>query len=147
MAAPLTLEAAMKLRTILLTACTLASSHAYAADAPGRWMDTRNHILFGDLPEGSEPVARLQYAKVICHQREGTQMGGTVTARFMPCMKSQGFAWLPDSPAEIAAREKAIKDAQWRDMLGDLGQALLDSQPRRCSGRISPNGSFHTECW
>jgi hypothetical protein len=43
---------------------------------------------------------------------------------------------------EVTSPAGRMKDAQWRDMLGDLGQALLDSQPRQCSGRIGPNASF-----
>jgi hypothetical protein len=38
---------------------------------------------------------------------------------------------------EIAASERATKDAQWRDMLGDLGPALLDRQTAAASERAS----------
>jgi hypothetical protein len=138
-----------RLAALALTAAILTPVSVNADDA-GRWMDTRNHIMFGDLPESSEAVARLQYAKAVCHQREGTQMGDPITARYMPCMKGQGFVWLNDSPAQIATREKAVKDAQWRGMLSDLGDALAQgaaARPRNCTGSVFMGGHFTVQCY
>jgi hypothetical protein len=138
-----------RLPAIALAAALFAPVAAHADN--GQWLDTRNRIAPGGLPESSEAIARLQFAKVSCHQHEGTEMGAAVTARYMPCMKSQGFVWIADSPTQIATREKAAQDARNRETLHAIGGALIDAgaalQPHGCNGYVQRNGYFSTQCF
>jgi hypothetical protein len=41
-------------------------------------------FAMGDLLDSSEPVARLNYAKAVCHAREGTVSGEQPKAGYRP---------------------------------------------------------------
>ena len=121
-------------------------AHAGASydDAPGHWLDARQHLDMKYLPESSEAIGRLNYAKISC--------GGTseVSAN-LGCMKANGFVWLADSPAQIAARKKAAQDAQMRASGYAIGQALIQAgqamQPHSCNGMVMPAGNFSMQCY
>ena len=103
---------------------------------------------------GNEADARLAYAKIVCRARLGVEAGASVIPPgYGACLKSQGFVWISDSPAQIAAREKANQDARNRAMLHELGNALIgtaqainESQVRHnCSGSIN-RGNIDMTC-
>jgi hypothetical protein len=138
-----------------LAALACSAAHAeFAANTPGQWMDVRNRIAMGDLLDSSEPVARLNYAKAVCHAHEGTVSGEQPKAGYRPCMKAQGFVFLPDSPAQIAAdkkaAEQAVSDAEKRASGYALGQAMITIgqalQPHGCHGMVIPAGNFNMQC-
>ena len=85
-------------------------------------------------------MARLKYARHLCHLLKAD------LAKDDNCSAS-GFVCVADSPEKIATDQKRQRDLEMGQMLGDLGQALLDSRPRQCSGRIGLSRSFHTTCW
>ena len=66
-------------------------------------------------------------------------------------MKAQGFAFIVDSPAQIAARDKAAQDARNVETMHAIGGVLLDAaaamQPHGCNGHVQPNGYFTTQCF
>lgn len=141
-------------RTLLIAATTLALSapavpHAHAGqlsydDAPGHFLDARHQIDMKFLPDSSEAVARLNYAKIACGAT-------TEIAASLPCMKSHGFVWRSDTAGEIAARNKAAEAARWRAAGAQLGQALIDvgqsmNQRHNCNGFIGGGGSFNMNC-
>jgi hypothetical protein len=69
-------------------------------------------------------------------------------------MKAQGFVFLPDSPAQIAAdkkaAEQAVSDAETRASGYALGQAMITIgqalQPHGCHGMVIPAGNFNMQC-
>jgi hypothetical protein len=132
---------------IALAAVVLTPIAAHADD--GQWMDTRHHLALGNLPDSSEPIARLAYAKADCRAKTGA--GQILTRADADCLKAEGFVWLPDSPAQIAARDKAVHDAAARETLHAIGGVLLDAaaamQPHGCNGHVQPNGYFSTQCF
>jgi hypothetical protein len=148
---------------IVITAIALLTSVA-SANAwykTGRWMDTIHHLDLTKVPEVSEPIARLDYAKGVCHNKtktiedpQGSQDVPTspaVEGRFYSCMRAQGFVFVPDSPPEIAAREKARQDAQMRETGRLIGNAMIDLgrqlQPHGCNGMVYPAGNFNMNCY
>jgi hypothetical protein len=116
----------------------------------GQWMDVRNHLALNALPDSNEHVARLNYAKAVCHARLGAGAPGQVIPGYAACLKAQGFVFIPDGPAQIAAREKAAQDAQMRASGYALGQALINAgqamQPHYCNGNVMASGSFNMQC-
>jgi hypothetical protein len=142
----------MKLRSIIAAALFAGvSAPAFAYDQPaGQWMDVRNHIALGALPDNSESVARLNYAKTVCHAREGTVAGGPVTAGYDSCMKAQGFVFAFDTPAQIAARRRAADNERMRAAGYAIGQALTTAgqqmQPHYCNGNVMAGGAFNMQC-
>jgi hypothetical protein len=128
--------------------------NAHAADRSGQWMDVRHHLALGNLPESSEAIARLVYAKADCRAKVGGVAGPIPSAGFA-CLKAEGFVWLPDSPAQIAAQEKARQDQQNRETGYAIGQAMLgvaadlnrpQPQPQRCNGNLYNGGNFNMTC-
>ena len=71
--------------------------------------------------------------------------------QYLACMKAQGFVFVPDSPEQIAPREKAAQDAQMRASGYALGQALINIgqslQPHGCHGMVMPAGNFNMQCY
>jgi hypothetical protein len=140
--------------SIAATERLAAHAQFVAVNTPGQWMDVRNRIALSDLPDSSEPIARLNYAKAVCHVREGTVIGEQPKAGYLPCLKAQGFVFLPDSPAQIAAHKKAaeqaVSDAQMRASGYALSQALINIgqslQPHGCHGMVMPAGNFNMQC-
>jgi hypothetical protein len=120
--------------------------------AEGQWMDTRHHLALGAMPENSEAIARLNYAK---HGACGAYNTGAAdyapTSPYAVCMRGQGFTYVYDSPAQVAARNKAVNDANMRASGYALGQALISAgqamQPHGCNGQVQPNGYFSTQCY
>lgn len=126
-------------------ALTLGAANAGSYDdAPGHFLDARHQIDMKFLPDSSEAVARLNYAKIAC---------GATTEISAPlgCMKSHGFVWRSDTAGEIAARTKANQDARNIETLHAIGQALTGvaaaMQPHGCNGHVQPNGYFTTQCY
>jgi hypothetical protein len=132
---------------IALAAVVLTPIAAHADN--GQWMDTRHHLALGNLPDSSEPIARLTYAKADCRAKTGA--GQIPTPADLACLKAEGFVWLPDSPAQIAARNKAAQDARNIETMHAIGGVLLDAaaamQPHGCNGHVQPNGYFSTQCF
>ena len=101
-------------RTLLVAATALALSapavphaHAeYALHTPGQWIDTRHHLVLNDLPDSSEYVAHWSYARTVCHVKTGATVSEQPTPGYAECMKAEGVAFVPDSPAQIVARQK-----------------------------------------
>jgi len=144
-----------RLLIAVLAALACSAAHAeFAANTPGQWMDVRNRIAMGDLLDSSEPVARLNYAKAVCLARTGSVGGGQPKQGWDACMKVQGFVFLPDSPAQIAAHKKAaeqaVSDAEMRASGYALGQAMINIgqalQPHGCHGMVMPAGNFNMQC-
>ncbi len=145
-------------RTLLIAATALALSapavpHAHAGqlsydDVPGHFLDTRHQIDMKFLPDSSEAVARLNYAKIAC---------GATTEISAPlsCMKSHGFVWRSDTAGEIAAREKAKQGERNVAAAHIFGQALIgiandlnrpQPQPQHCNGFIYRGGDINMNC-
>jgi hypothetical protein len=124
------------LRKLALAACaTLALGSTAQAD---QWVDTRNGIALGSLPQSSEYIARLNYARIECRARLGTPAGmilsvdNPLTAPFLACMQPKGYALVRSTPAEIAAAQAARDAAAWRSAWFGVGQAIsgyANSQP------------------
>jgi hypothetical protein len=140
--------------SIAALACSAAHAES-AANTPGQWMDARNRMALSDLPESSEPIARLNYAKhVTCGAYNTGAAYSPANSPYMVCMKTQGFVYVFDSPAQIAAREKAVEqavsDAQMRASGYALGQAMINIgqslQPHGCHGMVMPAGNFNMQC-
>jgi hypothetical protein len=72
-------------------------------------------------------------------------------ARFCIFLLNFMSVWRADSPAQIAARNKAAQDAQNRETLHAIGGALIEAgqamQPHGCNGHVQPNGYFTTQCY
>ena len=66
-------------------------------------------------------------------------------------MKAQGYVWLWDSAAQVAANRKAEQDARNRETLHEIGDALIQAgaamQPHGCNGQVQANGYFSTQCY
>jgi hypothetical protein len=148
-------------RTLLVAATALALSapavpHAHAAEltvgAPAQVIDIHRHTI---VMNGSADDARFEYARIICRARFGLEAGlapGSVLPHgYVACLKSQGFVWIPDSSAQIAARNKAAEDARWRAAGQAFGQVLIDAgqsmnQRHNCNGFIGGGGGFSMNC-
>lgn len=125
------------LKKVLLAAvATLACASAHADGPPGHWVDVRNQMSLENMPEGSEPVARLGYAKDACNSRGTTAATADV---YHVCMRARGFVFVVDSQAQIVARQKAASDAEWRaagsivsQAVGQLTTAITNPPPTRC---------------
>jgi hypothetical protein len=106
-------------RTLLVAATAIALSapavpHTHAAEltvgAPAQVIDIRRHIV---VMNGSADDARFGYAKIICRPRLGAEAGApnsVLPHAYVACLRSQGFAWILDGSAQIAARNKAAQD-------------------------------------
>jgi hypothetical protein len=70
-------------------------------------------------------MAHLNYAKATCNHILNPNKEGPVFGHWFNCMSAQGFVWVDDAPAQIAARERAAQDAQMR-----AAQAIQDAQVR-----------------
>jgi hypothetical protein len=119
------------------------AAHAVEWNSTGQWLDTHRHIVADD--------AHLGYAKAVCHAREGTWTGGPTGPGYGACMKTQGFAFIVATPAQVAADRKAQQDARNIETLHAIGGALIEAgaamQPHGCNGQIQPSGSFRTNCY
>jgi hypothetical protein len=124
-----------------------APAQAVEWNSTGQWLDTRRHIVADD--------AHLGYAKAICHAREGTWTGGPTGPGYGPCMKSQGFAFVVDTPAQTAARERAEQSERNIAAAHAVGQALIgiandlnrpQPQPQHCNGFIYRGGDINMNC-
>jgi hypothetical protein len=132
----------------LTAALLLGATLPVYANADGEWMDVIHHLALNSVP-GGEPIARLNYAKTICGGR--TEDLKVPLNKYLGCMKAQGFVFVPDSAAQIAARNKAAQDARNIETMHAIGGALIDAaaamQPHGCNGQIQPSGGFHTNCY
>jgi hypothetical protein len=108
----ITLAAAVSALAITLGAASASAAQPRADVTLCYYLDIRHHLMVNDMPDESEPGARLNYAKFVCHERTGTVKGGPVTPGYTACMKAEGFVFAPASPAQIAARKKTIEKAQ-----------------------------------
>ena len=135
-------------RTLLVAATALALSAPAVprahAEPTGQWMDTRHQIALGDLPDSSELVARLGYAKHACRVKTG-QSPGMPTPATLACLKVAGFIWVYDSPAQIAARKKATERVQPQVVIEPAPPAI-DFMPHGCNGFIGGGGGFSMNC-
>ena len=81
----------------------------------------------------------------------GGAPGSVIPRGYLACLKSQGFVWVLDSPAQIAARDKAAQDERNRETLHAIGDALIQTgaalQPHGCNGQVQSNGYFSTRCY
>jgi hypothetical protein len=116
-----------KMRKLITTAVVILSiSNAHA----GQWLDTNNHIALGGLPDNSEPIARLLYAKAACRARTGVPMGGQITPAYTACMRAQGFVFSGENSEVVIARQRAAaeaaQDAQLRALGSAVGKAFTD---------------------
>jgi hypothetical protein len=144
-----------RLASLALAAALLAPVAAYADD--GHWVDVRRHMSLENSPNGSDAIARLDYAKDICRSRTGipkaahTDGAAQVKPAWTACMKAQDYVWLWDSAAQVAANRKAEQDERNRETLHAIGGALIDAaqamQPHGCNGHVQPNGYFSTQCF
>ena len=73
---------------LALSAPAVPSAHA---EPTGQWMDTHHHIALGDLPDSSELVARLEYAKHDCRVKTGQSPGSIPTPVSFACLKAGGI--------------------------------------------------------
>ena len=132
-------------KLLLAAVAMLACAEARADGPPGQWMDVRNRIALGAMPEDSEPVARFLYAKALCHGKPAPYA----------CMKAEGFVWVYDTPAQVAARTAARQraaDAETMRVVGAaVGQAFRQAgeamSPPGCSGHVQPGGYFNMQCY
>ena len=145
---------------IALSAPAVPHAHAeYVLHAPGQWVDTRHHLALGGLADDNEHVARLGYAMIACHAKTGTSVGEQPTRGYDACMRTEGFVFAPESPAQLTERNKAQQDAQNRAQRIAVGQALSGMaddlnrelnrprpQPQSCNGSISGGGYVDMTC-
>jgi hypothetical protein len=142
-------------KLLLATVAMLACAEARADGPPGQWMDVRNRIALGAMPEDSEPIARLLYAKALCRAKTGQVAGEMPTRADFACLKAEGFVWVYDTPAQVAARTAARQraaDAETMRVVGAaVGQAFRQAgeamSPPGCSGHVQPGGYFNMQCY
>ena len=108
-------------------------------------MDTHHQIALGDLPDSSERVARLEYAKHDCRVKTGQSPGSIPTPASFACLKAAGFIWVYDSAAEIAARKKTVERVQPQVVIVPAPPAI-DFTPHGCNGFIGGGGGFSMNC-
>lgn len=137
-------------RLVIASIAALACSAAHAevaANTPGQWINVRNRIALGDLADSSEPIARLEYAKhVTCGAYNTGAAYYPANAPYVVCMKTQGFVYVFDSPAQIAARKKTIERAQPPVVIIAPAPPAIDFQPHGCNGYIGGGGNFNMNC-
>jgi hypothetical protein len=137
----------MLLAATALAALAASSAHAEDGNSTGRWLDTARHIDISDLPDNSEAVGRLNYAKEACNPGRPS----SVRPGYDKCMRSYGFKFIFDTPTQIAAREKGIQDERNREMGRMIGNALLGAaqsmQQHSCNGTVNPGGNFNMNCY
>ena len=142
----ITLAVATVSALALMVAAPVGAHAEYAANASGNWMDVRHHLALGDLPDSSEPVARLNYAKAACRERTGSVAGVRVGPGYGACMRTQGFVCVPDSAAQIAARKKPIERTQPPVVVIAPAPPAIDFMPHGCNGFIGGGGGFSMNC-
>jgi hypothetical protein len=108
----ITLAVATVSALAFMAAAPVGAHAEFALNTPGQWLDIKHHVALGSLPDGNEYAARAEYAKIVCHAGTGTASGEQPTRGYDACMRTQGFVFVPDSPAQIAARKKTIERAQ-----------------------------------
>ena len=144
------------MKKLLLAAVALLACAEARADGPlGQWMDVRNRIALGAMPEDSEPIARLLYAKAVCRAKTGQVAGEMPTRADFACLKAEGFVWVYDTPPQIAAhnaaRQRAADAEALRVLGGAVGQAFRQAgeamSPPGCSGHVQPGGYFNMHCY
>jgi hypothetical protein len=114
-------------------------------DVPGNWIDVRHHLSMHNLPANSEAVAALEYAQITCRAPRGTPLK-IASPHYFGCLKAKGYVFIPDSAAEIAARQKVIERAQPPVVIIAPAPPAIDFQPHGCNGFIGGGGGFSMNC-
>jgi hypothetical protein len=145
----------MRLIATALAALAASPAHAEGRGPTGRWLDAAHHIDLSDLPDNSEAIGRLNYAKEACNP------GRPYPPRpgYDGCMRSYGFKFVPDTPAQIAAKEAERKEAAAAQQRAEMGAIIANGlnnlaqdvhrqlNPPRCNGSIYPGGNFNMTCY
>jgi hypothetical protein len=117
---------------IVIPAAALLASGAgvQAGELPGQtsgqWLDTVHHLNVTGMPDNSEAVAHLNYARTICDPEH--VKGSNLPARpgYRECMKAHGFVFIPGTPAQIAAKEAARKEAAAAQQRAEMGAIIAN---------------------